>query len=514
MSATLAPAGLRPDPAARPVTGATPSATPGAMPLGLAIAHALGWQAAGLALLAAHVLLVRELGPLASAVALGGLLLLYAWLPLAGLVVYWQLALYQNAMVAFFCDGMQPGSFQVLLGTGFMATGLLGALAAARLLLSRRGAAAPARRIVLLACAAIALSTAYAAYGALLSSPASAAVYLRAATGMLLMLLVGLDAGRVWGFRSLAIGYLVSLAAGLGYSALEVADPAWFYEMTGGIPFMNLKYTAAELDWPFHTARDLIATRTSVLFNVTGSEATALSFRFGGPNIHPISYAYVIAMGGIAALALRWYGSVVLAAAVLAAMGVKGAMLTLVMTLGLWLFWHWAGRARLLLAVMAVSVVTYSAAVIHVGLQSGDFHVIGLIGGVDGFLRNPLGHGIGVGGNLSDTARAGVDMIDLQNNGADFALESAIGVLLYQLGLGLLLHLAAFAALLAAARPRRGWRHARPQATDAIFIGVAMTIVNGLFQEEAYTVYALGVAMLFAGALVANQPPGGRPARA
>jgi hypothetical protein len=478
------------------------------MPLGLTIAHALGWQVMGLALLVVHVLLVRQIGPVGSVVALGGLVLLYAWLPLAGLIVYWQLALYQNAVVALFCDGMEPGAYQVLLGTGFMATGLLGCLTAARLLFSRPAATPATRRIGLLACAAIGVATFYAAYGAMLSSPASAAVYLRAATGMLLMLLVGLDAGRFWGFRSVAIGYLVSLVAGLCYSMLEVADPVWFYEVTGSISFMNLKYNISQLDWPFHTARDLIATRTSVLFNVTGSVTSAMSFRFGGPNIHPISYAYVLAMAGIAALGLRWYWGVAPVVLILGVMGVKGAMLTLITTLSLWLFWYWTARVSLLLVTMLIFVVIYSAAVIHIGLQVGDFHVIGLIGGVNGFLRNPMGYGIGVGGNLSDEARAGVDMIDLQHNGADFALESAVGVLLYQLGLGVTALFAVFATLLAAARPRHEWNHARPQPTDAIFIGVAMTIVNGLFQEEAYTTYALGVAMLLGGVLVANQTSG------
>lgn len=481
-------------------------AGPEVLPLGPALAHALAWQAVGLGLLVLHVLLVRETGPAAAVLALGGLALLYALLPLAGLVVFWQMALYQNAAVAFFSDGMSPGAYQVLLGTGFLAAGLLGGMATLRILFGRPAAAPAARRIALLACAAIGVSTAYAAYGATLSSPASAAVYLRAATGMLLMLLVGLDLGRLWGFRAVAIGYLVSLLAGLCYSALEVADPAWFYEAAGNLPFMNLKYGPAEQDWPFHTARDLIATRTSVLFNVTGSETSLMSFRFGGPNIHPVSYAYVIAMGGIAALGLRWRWSIVPVALLLAAIGVKGAMLAFVSTLGFWALWQWTGWPRLMLAGMAAFVVAYATAVILVGLGSGDFHVIGLIGGFEGFLRNPLGHGIGVGGNLSDAARAGIDMAELQNSGAEFGLESAIGVLLYQLGLGLLAHFVALGALLAAARPRNGWRHARPRDTDAIFIGVAMTMVNGLFQEEAYTTYALGAALLFAGTLVANRP--------
>ena len=48
-----------------------------------------------------------------------------------------------------------------------------------------------------------------------------------------------------------------------------------------------------------------------------------------------------------------------------------------------------------------VALAIYACAGIAVGIRAGDYHVIGFLGGLNGFLANPLGRGIGAGGNLS-----------------------------------------------------------------------------------------------------------------
>lgn len=479
-------------------------ALPALLPSRQALLHALGWQAAGLLGFALHVLLVREGGVALAAPGLAALTLLYARLPLAGLGVYWQVSLYQNAVLALFAGGMSPDAFQVLIGSGFMATGLLGAVAATRLLLGADPRDRRARALGWLAAAAIALAVLYAAYGAVVSTPVSAAIYFRATTGMLLMLLIGLDAGRWWDYRAVAFAFVAAVIPGLLYTAVEIADPEWLYGVAGSVDFMNLKYGPAQYDWPFHSPADLVATRTAVFFNVTGSEASLLSFRFGGANIHPISHAYVLAIAGLVALTLRQGWVALLTGVLLVLAGVKGALVVFATSLGFHAAWRLLRSPRLLLAGMALFVPTYATAVILFGLETGDFHVIGLIGGVQGLLRNPLGHGIGAGGNLSADIGAGLDLVELQRHGADFALESAVGVLLYQLGIATLAIGLVFARTLRAALPAVPLRRLRPARTDILLIGLAMTVVNGLFQEEAYTPYALGTLMLLAGVLAAN----------
>lgn len=467
--------------------------------------HVLGWQAVGLLGLLLHVLLARECGPAFVGVGLLALCLLFARLPLAGLVVLWQVTLYQNLAVAFFAKGIPQGTFTVLMGTSFMATALLAAIAATRLLIEAPAVSQRVRRLGWLACGAIGVAVLYAGLGAAKGEATSAAVYFRATTAMLLALIVGLDVGRVWGYRTVATGFLVSLLLGVLFTLCEIADPHAVYEGMGLVDFMNLKYGPSEPEWPFMTAADLVALRTTVLFNVTGSQSDALSFRFGGPNIHSISYAYVIAMGGVAALVLRQYWVFLIVLPLLFFVGVKGSGIMFLMTLGFQILWMTLRDLRLFGLLMAIFIGCYVTFAIVFGMQRGDFHVIGLIGGVTGFLRNPLGHGIGVGGNLSADSKEGVDWIAAQHAGmADFALESAVGVLLYQLGIGCAAIIAVFWGVLGAARPIGARAKALPRPSDALFIAVAMTIVNGLFQEEAYSPYALGIAMLLAGVAVSN----------
>jgi hypothetical protein len=69
------------------------------MPTGTAIRHALKWQVIGLVLLAYHVFLVKQSVAFVVAMPLV-LAVLYTNAPLAGSLVYFQLLIYQNIMIA------------------------------------------------------------------------------------------------------------------------------------------------------------------------------------------------------------------------------------------------------------------------------------------------------------------------------------------------------------------------------------------------------------------------------
>jgi len=87
-------------------------------------------------------------------------------------------------------------------------------------------------------------------------------------------------------------------------------------------------------------------------------------------------------------------------------------------------------------------------------------------------------------------------------------MESAVGALLYQMGVGVAFLAAAIVTLLRAGPFRiRGYRP--PQPTDLLFTGFCVGLVNGQFQEEAYSPYAVGLLALFCAILAAN----GRRAR-
>ena len=87
----------------------------------------------------------------------------------------------------------------------------------------------------------------------------------------------------------------------------------------------------------------------------------------------------------------------------------------------------------------------------------------------------------------------------IQKSGADFAMESAVGVLLYQMGVGIAALLLVFVETVRTV-PSAAWRRGGLAAPfDIVAIAVAVCVVNGIFQEEAYSPYGLGLLLLLAG---------------
>lgn len=224
--------------------------------------------------------------------------------------------------------------------------------------------------------------------------------------------------------------------------------------------------------------------------------------RVFGPNISAISFAY-----GLAFLMLflfssgRWLlGLLALPLAVLC--GVKGALI-----LSLFVVCGWAAT-RLIGAIPALIVGLFAAAVytavgIYVGLKIGDYHVIGFMGGWNGFMQAPLGRGLGIGGNLSGDFSS-IDWSAAQHAGAvEGAVESAVGVLLYQMGIAALVPLSYYAAIAFFA-----WRLyvASGLLTQGLVaFGIIIMLVNGIFQEEAlFAPLALGMFASLAGLVIGH----------
>ena len=149
----------------------------------------------------------------------------------------------------------------------------------------------------------------------------------------------------------------------------------------------------------------------------------------------------------------------------------------------------------------AIVLLGYAAIAIVLGIQAQDYHVAGFIGGLNGFLRNPVGHGIGSGGNLS-LNMATIDWSRSQSIGhTDVAVESAVGVLLYQMGIFGLVLLSVLGWITV-----KMWKlyialHDRLLAVVALALPTIM--VNGIFQEEAlFAPLALGTVLAFSGLLL------------
>ncbi|HLJ71094.1 MAG TPA: hypothetical protein VKU03_07240 [Roseiarcus sp.] len=245
--------------------------------------------------------------------------------------------------------------------------------------------------------------------------------------------------------------------------------------------------------------------------------------RLQGPNFHPISFGYSLAVL-IAFLAAQGRKLLPLVAApLLLFVGAKGAVALLIFSLA-FCFAARSALSRLAPLGLAGALVLYATFVFWTGAQNGDFHVLGLIGGLKGFLADPIGHTLAEGGNLS-TNFAAIDWTKYQHQGStDIAVESAIGVLFYQMGIAAAGVLAIYLFF-----ARVAWRLFRALRAPALALAagsIAVILVNGLFQEEAlFAPLALGLVMALAGlsfgaadrlvrATALNAPPARRGAGA
>jgi hypothetical protein len=219
--------------------------------------------------------------------------------------------------------------------------------------------------------------------------------------------------------------------------------------------------------------------------------------RLGGPNFHPISYAYALAIFSLLLAAIGRWWFVLLALPLLLVIGSKGALVLVVLSTGALLVIGRRGGLAPLWCYAAL-LVGYAVTGIAVGLSAQDYHVIGFIGGLRGFLQNPLGHGIGNGGNLSLNMTT-IDWSRSQNMGStDVAVESAVGVLLYQMGM---LAVALLALLITVVVILwRNYLRTRDRTPAALALGLLTITVNGIFQEEAlFSPLALGLLLALCG---------------
>lgn len=222
--------------------------------------------------------------------------------------------------------------------------------------------------------------------------------------------------------------------------------------------------------------------------------------RLLGPNMHAISYAYALCFFAIFALYRGRIAMSLLLVALLFLANAKGPIILFLLVGASWAMFKIFG-ARFALACHCLALLAYAALGIALGLSIGDYHVIGLMGGLHEFLGNPVGRGIGAGGNLSSEFVT-INWEDAQAVGrTPFAVESAVGVLLYQTGV--------FAGAIIGAYFWIAWRVqliARATGNSlhaAASFGLMTIVATGLFQEEAYFApLALGLFMALAGMII------------
>ena len=430
-----------------------------------------------------------------------------AWMPSIAVIVL----LFQNVFVSIFSPLIpDPATLDFIKGYNFLICSVFWLTTFFYFLMGQRNQSAPVRRLMLHGNVVISLVSLYFAYG-YLQNGFAAAVYLRNIILPVFVFQTALLTSATFEIR--ATPTLVAIAIVFficGYIELTFRD-FWLYLTNGGTywGFDEIKAAATgswerEMRLTGHVPVDFLEKFKTSFLNTPLLDGFGLSdiYRILGPNTAAIGYAYGVCFFELFLFSVGRPLLAVLALPLAILCGVKGALVMMLFVLGSWLATFLIGAAATLWLGLA-GLIAYLGFGLRVGLQIGDFHVIGFMGGWDGFLQSPFGRGLGSGGNLSDDFGL-IDWGAAQRAGkVDGAVESSVGVLLYQMGI------AAFAVLgFYFSIGVRVWRIfatsgilAQGHAAFAIFV----VLVNGVFQEEAlFAPPAMGLVMCLAGLVLGN----------
>ncbi|MBH5398752.1 hypothetical protein HZZ13_13250 [Bradyrhizobium sp. CNPSo 4010] len=418
---------------------------------------------------------------------------------------------FQNLFVSFLSPLVPlPSDLDFIKGYNFLVCSVMWLATFALYMLGQRNQSAEVNRIMRWGVVTLAVVSLYFAIG-FVQDGQPAAVYLRNIVLPLFLFQLSLLTAATYEVR--ITPFLVTLAVILmlcGYVELVLRD-VWL-AITNGYTFWGfdeLKATHSGV-WEAQmrqTGNVPVTLKDRFSFDFLNTpllEGFGLSkmLRIHGPNMHPISFAYGL---GFLTLFLFSVGRPLLALAALPLLvfcSVKGALITVIFVAAGWIGTRLIGAVATLLLGF-VGMIAFAILAIRLGLQIGDYHVIGLMGGLDGFVQRPYGRGLGIGGNLSDSYFS-IDWSAAQAAGTiDGAVESAIGVLLYQMGVASFVLLAFYFAI--ALKAWRLYASSGYLTQGLAGFGVLVVLLNGLFQEEAlFAPLALGLMLSLAGLVIGS----------
>lgn len=245
--------------------------------------------------------------------------------------------------------------------------------------------------------AALCLIGVYFILGAV-SNPTAAMVYVRnIAAPLMLFQIFAIVAYR--NRLSMSGAMLVVACIAVAYGYLEVLAHDTLLSLVNGDEYLNWRTKqerdagvwVKELQETGRVIRSYLDLLLIDLLNTPFLSELGLKFyRILGPNFHFISYAYALAFFVIllAATGRPWYAMAALPLLVL--IGSKGALILAAVALCAIVVLRCCSPAVALGTIVAL-LVTYIVGGIAIGIAVQDYHVIGFIGGLKGFLSQPLG---------------------------------------------------------------------------------------------------------------------------
>lgn len=465
--------------------------------------------------LVATPLLLHLLSPaagIAAAVVLAGAC---AWrMPKVAIVAIVFSFLFQNLIVSLIVDHIRDSDdFDVIRGYNFLVLSAVWLTTALRFIASwtsRNRALDPYLKftVAVMAVICIYFIVGYARTGI------TAVVYLRNIVTPLLFFQICLV---VFARQTVRIGPALSALAAMAILCgfveflardfwLAVTNGQAYWDAGGGANWMTLAFDKAARE------TGLVATGLTDTFKVDFFNSPLLAgfeiemMRLFGPNMHAISFAYALSFFCIFSLYRGRLGIAALLFVLMALTNAKGPLIMFLLVGGGWVVFRLFG-ARLGFAVTCLALAAYAVLGIVIGLDIQDYHVLGLMAGLQDFPSWPVGWGIGSGGNLSPDFDT-IDWSAAQGAGrTPFAVESSVAVLLHQLGVFAFAIIALYVWI--AQRLMKLARITQNDLHAAAALGLMCMVVNGLFQEEAYfaplaLAMFLGLAGMILGAAARN----------
>lgn len=451
--------------------------------------------------------------PLGTLFAIGMALVIVAGAPAAIPVTIVFAFAFQNTVVSLITPLLHQSDFNLARSYNFFLVATFWASATCLYFIGRADFPAGIARILRVSYIVLILVGIYFAAGAIHDAN-GAVIYLRNIATPLMCLQIGLIVGFM--FRPTYVPALAVIAVfALLYGLAELVFQMEFLRLINGDTYYRMLtqdaydsgFWVKQMQDTGFVIRDPSAPGTGILFNYF-KDLDIHVHRLMGPNFHPVSYTYAMCFFVILMVAAG-HGLIylLLAIPVLVVAGSKGALVYLLMTLGgIVLVRYYRPRGLFLLFVGLL--VLYAVLAFGVAMNQENYHALGFLGGINQFLSQPIGHGLGSGGNLI-TKLHQMDWAEAQQAGkADTAVESAVAVLLFQMGIAAFAYFAFLFWL--AARCWTVFLTSGRQLLAAAAFGVAALTINGIFQEEAmFAPLALALMMLIAGLELgaASAPP-------
>jgi len=419
--------------------------------------------------------------------------------------------LFQNLFVSILSPVIaDPSALDFIKGYNFLACSVMWLLTSLLYVVGRRDHSAPVNRIMVTSACVFGVVALYFVIG-FLQNGMAAAIYLRNIVLPLFLFQLSLLTAASFEVR------ITPTLVGIGVAFLlcgyiELAFRDFWLDITNGVAYWRFDEIKATNSGTWEremraTGQVLVDLKDRFSFSFLNTpllEGLGLSniLRVFGPTLSAISYAYGVCFFVLFLFSVKRPLLAIAALPLAIFCSVKGALIMVLFVCAAWIATRLIGAVATLTVGFA-GMIVYAILGIYVGLQIGDYHVIGFMGGWNGFLQQPFGRGLGAGGNLSENF-ASIDWSAAQQAGAvDGAVESAVGVLLYQMGIAAVVPLWFYFVI-----GMKSWRlYARSGIlTQGLAgFGIFVVLVNGLFQEEAlFAPPALGLLTCLAGLVIGN----------